>query len=280
MKKLIYAILFAMVFGIPLSTFAQAPQKFSYQAIVRDQLGNIYGSAYAVYRITIHDGSPTGPNVYQELQAKATNPFGLVTFEIGKGDSPSVPFCTIDWSTGDKFIEVEIDMGFGLTSMGTQQLLSVPYAMYANEAKLAVHGNTSGDMLYWNGSDWVVIPAGTHGQTLTLCDGVPHWGPCPAPPIVTTANPANITATTFESGGAVNDENGSPVIDRGVCWSLSPNPTLDDNVIHCGTGAGSFGTQLSGMAPFTTYYIRSFAVNGMGVSFGSETVCLTLKLIQ
>lgn len=116
------------------SAFAQVPQKFNYQAVCRDNMGSVIANQSIDFRLTIHDLIPTGTIVYQELQSTTTNILGLVTLEIGGGTVQSGIFNNIPWSTGNKFLEVEMDLGSGFISVGTSQLLSVPYALYAQNS--------------------------------------------------------------------------------------------------------------------------------------------------
>jgi hypothetical protein len=110
---------------------AQVPQSMNYQAIARDKNGALLASKSMEVLFTIHDSSATGPVEYSELQLATTNQFGLFTLSIGKGSVQTGNFSTIKWSDGLKYLEVQIDLGSGLTNMGTSQLISVPYAFYA-----------------------------------------------------------------------------------------------------------------------------------------------------
>jgi carbonic anhydrase/acetyltransferase-like protein (isoleucine patch superfamily) len=118
---------------------AQSPNSFKYQAILRDGNGNIKASASANLRIDILQGSASGTIIYAETFAAQTNAFGLVNLEIGKGTIVSGNFSAIDWSAGPYFVKVSVDG----TEMGTSQLLSVPYAMYAAKVANAFSGSYS-----------------------------------------------------------------------------------------------------------------------------------------
>lgn len=129
MKKL-YTILAAIL--LTATTFAQTPEKMSYQAIVRDSGDNLVTSQPVGMRISILQGATA---VYVETQTPTTNVNGLVTLEIG-GSSATVvsgTFITIDWSTGTYFVKTETDPtgSTTYTITGTSQLMSVPYALYA-----------------------------------------------------------------------------------------------------------------------------------------------------
>ncbi len=118
---------------LAITVIAQAPQAFKYQAVVRDNTGEIIASQEVSFRISIHDETTAGAIVYQETHQETTNEFGLVNLEIGNGEPESCFWSDIDWSTGDKFLEVELDPdgGSAYISMGTTQLLAVPYALYS-----------------------------------------------------------------------------------------------------------------------------------------------------
>ena len=109
-----------------------APQGINYQAIARNAVGNVYVNQNVALRITIVEGSG-GPSVYSERQTATTNAFGLFTLKIGTGTPLSGSFASIDWSTANHFIKLEFDPagGTAYTNLGTQELLSVPYAFYA-----------------------------------------------------------------------------------------------------------------------------------------------------
>jgi len=132
----------------------------------------------------------------------------------------------------------------------------------------SMKGNNPGEMLYWNGSAWVTIPPGQHGQQLSFCDGVPRWGGCEAQ--VQTMTPSNITQRSAVSGGYISSDGGSPVYGRGVCWSQSPNPTIEDFTTQDGYGIGGFQSFMTGLLAGTTYFVRAYATNNAGTSYGNE----------
>lgn len=105
------------------------PQQMNYQAVVRDAGGNVVANGTAVQlRFTIHDNTATGPGVYTETISTTANQFGLVNVQIGSNANLSV----VNWGNGNKFLQVEANINSaGFTDMGTTQLLSVPYALYA-----------------------------------------------------------------------------------------------------------------------------------------------------
>jgi hypothetical protein len=89
------------------------------------------------------------------------------------------------------------------------------------------------------------------------------------PTIMTTDTITNITATSAISGGEITSEGRTPVIARGVCWSTNQNPTIADNRTTDGTGTGSFTSSITGLTTGTTYYVRAYATNSIGTSYGN-----------
>jgi hypothetical protein len=127
-----------LTFGLSLSTvFAQAPEKMSYQAVVRDASYALATSQAVGMQLSILQGSVTGTAVYVETQTPTTNINGLVSIEIGSGTVVTGTFNTIDWSAGPYFIKTETDPtgGTTYTITGTSQLMSVPYALHAKTAE-------------------------------------------------------------------------------------------------------------------------------------------------
>ena len=87
---------------------------------------------------------------------------------------------------------------------------------------------------------------------------------------VATASITNISATSATCGGVVTDDGGYEVTARGVCWSASPNPTINDSHTTDGTGTGSFASNITGLTPYTTYYVRAYATNSKGTAYGEQ----------
>ena len=134
--KNVYLIIFLFI-GVAAS--AQAPDKMSYQAVIRDANGEILKNQDVSIQFSVLQTSISGTSVYQEDHKLTTNSNGLVSVYMGIGAVSSGDFSTIDWSDGTYFLKTEIDPtgGSNYTIISTTELVSVPYAVYANKAEFA-----------------------------------------------------------------------------------------------------------------------------------------------
>ena len=89
-------------------------------------------------------------------------------------------------------------------------------------------------------------------------------------PTITTTELSNISTTTATSGGTIPNDGGSPVTARGVCWSTNQNPTIADSKTTDGIGTGSFTSNLTNLKTGTTYYVRAYATNSIGTTYGNQ----------
>ncbi len=137
-------------------------------------------------------------------------------------------------------------------------------------------GTNPGEMLYWDGSQWVTVPVGASGSTLTFCYGIPTWGTCPAHiPILQTGSMSAISMTGATAAGTVVYDGTVSVTARGVCYSTSPNPTIADLHTTNGTGTGTFSSPITGLVGNTTYYVRAYATNSQGTGYGDQVSFVT-----
>ena len=100
------------------------------------------------------------------------------------------------------------------------------------------------------------------------------------PPALTTSDITDITQTSATSGGNVTDDGGSEVTARGVCWSTTENPTIEDDHTEDGSGVGVFTSNLTGLSGQTTYYLRAYATNEVGTEYGNQISFTTLGPCQ
>ena len=122
----------ALALVVSIMTFAQAPQKISYQAVIRDGNNALVKSSDIGVEINIIQGAPNGTIVYSETHEATTNQNGLVSLQIGAGTTTDI-LATVDWTNGPFFIKTSTDPTGGTNYIitGTTELLSVPYALYA-----------------------------------------------------------------------------------------------------------------------------------------------------
>lgn len=285
MKRFLHLVAFLLLTA---STFAQAPNRISYQAVIRNSSNVLVTSASVRIKITILQGSASGTAVYSETHLTTTNANGLVSVEIGGGTNTTGNITTINWAIGPFFIKTETDPsgGTNYTISGTSQLLSVPYALYAGKSGNGLPaGSTKGEMLYWDGTQWMIVIVGLPGQYLQLSSSfVPTWAG-PAFANITTDAVTSIIGSTAVSGGTISSDGGASVTVRGVVWNTSSNPTISlSTKTSNGTGIGSFTSNLTGLLPATTYYVRAYATNTAGTVYGNEvsfttpvTTTLTLQ---
>jgi len=138
----------AFSFYLLLSTFylySQVPQKFNYQGIARDAKGNPMARQLMSLKIIVLPTSDATEGEYEEIQSVTTNEFGLYNLQIGNGTPLKGEMKTVKWETGNKYIKVLIDPtgGNDFVDAGTTQLLSVPYAIYADKAGMAKTTNNN-----------------------------------------------------------------------------------------------------------------------------------------
>ncbi len=98
-------------------------------------------------------------------------------------------------------------------------------------------------------------------------------------PSLTTDSVTSITQTTATSGGTITSDGGLPVTERGVCWSTNPAPSISANKTSSGSGTGSFMSNITGLSANTKYYVRAYATNSAGTSYGNERTFTTQQAV-
>ena len=132
MKKF-YAILCLAIASLT-QLQAQAPQGFNYQAQVRNSAGDLIVNTNVYFKFNIMQGSQTSLPVFTEIHYAPTDDLGQISLVIGQGTATDGMFSELDWSLGSYYLGIELDTGSGYVAMGTTQLLSVPYALYAENS--------------------------------------------------------------------------------------------------------------------------------------------------
>jgi uncharacterized protein (TIGR02145 family) len=209
MKRIII-LLVVILSGV--AGFSQVPEKMSYQAVIRDNNGNLVTNKSIGIKISILKGSASGTAVYTETNNQSTNENGLLSLEIGGGVAVTGNFSAINWADGTYFIKTETDPsgGTNYSITGTSQILSVPFSFYAKKAATAEDGvKVTGDQSI----------SGTKTFTGTI-DAASHN-------IINVANPVNdqdvatksyvddikdqidVLKNTIKAGGFVTDIDGN-----------------------------------------------------------------------
>jgi uncharacterized protein (TIGR02145 family) len=299
-----YSLIKFTFFILPLISFSQAPEKINFQSILRNKEGEILANKAVSLKINILEGAINGPIKYVETHIKTTDKSGLISLQIGTGSIISGSFKGIKWGNSSHFIKLEADFegGSQFILLGTQLLLSVPYALFSNVADTVLHvktetdplfdlsvakgitqadtthwnrktGNTTGDMQVWNGTSWENVSAGLPGQLLTISSmGIPIWQPSPniVLPTVNLSGLYKILPFSIDFSADISSDGGGQILAKGIVYSTHNLPTLLDFTIMRGPDAGSFTGSISSLLPNTTYYIRAFATNNLGTRYSNQ----------
>jgi len=216
-NNLIKANLVNDTFGMNYN-YNNLPEGISYQTLLRKSNGQIMSNTDVTLQFSIHMDSAVGYIEYQEIHIVTTNNKGIVNTKIGKGAPSKGNFSNINWGNAIKFLQVKLMAVDGSFDLGTQQLMAVPYALYAANSPIGkkgeigdqgiagiqglkgdsgiqgfqgvagmqgqqglkgngfINGTNAGEMIYWNGNNWISITPGLYGQLLSYCNGMPVWG--------------------------------------------------------------------------------------------------------
>lgn len=249
MKKLLS--LLTMLLLLSVAGFSQAPGFFNYQGVARNSVGNALKNQTIGLRLTIHDGTAAGPVVYQESRTTITNPFGLFNVLVGSpgGSNVTGTVLGVNWAVGAKFIQVEIDPAGGTSfiNIGTAQLASVPYSVFASLSGDIVlpFNKTQADA----GTLFKITNSGT-GAGSTALEGLTNSTAGNASAILGTVTP---TGPGGFSSGVRGINNGTGGLGIGVYGS------------QAGSGWGVYGTTPSGIG------VNGVSTSGFGVSGSSSS---------
>ena len=137
---------------------AQAPYQMPYQAVVRNSSGQLVSNSNVVLRFSITDAASSGATLWQESHELTTNSQGAVSVTLGSTNTLQ----SVNWFGGPRFMRVELYDNNNFIDLGTQQLGSVPYAFYANQAGASAGSITgfsaTGDTLYFSGGGYLIVP--------------------------------------------------------------------------------------------------------------------------
>ncbi len=215
MKKNILLAVFCLVLSA--ISFAQVPQKMSYQAVVRGSDNNLVTNQQVAMRVSILQGSVDGTAVYTETHSATTNANGLLTIEIGDGTSND-DFTAINWANGPFFVKTETDVNGGddYDIIGVSQLLSVPYAMYAQTA-----GNMPDVSGFLTEEADPTVPSWAKAETKPTYNYSEIEG---APEIPTV--PTNVSAFTNDANYVINETD--PTVPAWAKAETKPSYSYDE----------------------------------------------------
>lgn len=267
MKKIIFTL---SILIITVAVYAQAPAKFNYQGIARNNTGQPISGQSVSLRISILNTSATGDVLYSETQDVTTNAYGLYNIEIGSGTIISGTMSGINWASSSKFIKIEMDPAGGSSyiDLGITQLLSVPYAMYATKSG-SVSGGTANRIAKFTsgtaiGNSQIIdngkgVGIGTTAITSRLSVIQPS-SPVPAVDTFAALTASSYTAQACLKGAVFGNYNGSNygVAIQGVGYNGVNNTDVNTNFAMGNQDLGVYGSA-------NTAGVEGTSLNGIGV---------------
>ncbi len=211
--------------------WAQAPQKMTYQAVIRNGSNALILSSPIGIKVSVLQGSANGTVSYSETQIQNTNINGLVSLEIGMGIPVIGTFSNINWANGPYFIQTEVDPsgGSNYSVLGVTELISVPYALYSANAQISgfshyIGETFNGGVIYYlyKGSDGL-----EHGLIVSTTESIAKW------------QTTGVLVNADRSWDGVYNTNlisGSPAVN--YIATLGPNwylPSLDELILLHGS---------------------------------------------
>jgi surface protein len=264
------SIVILLFLGLSLS--AQAPQGFNYQATVRNASGDLIISQNVSFSFNVNQGSQTAAPTYTEEHIIVTDDLGQVSLVIGQGTPTTGVFSEIDWSIGNYYLAIELDTGSGFEPIGTSQLFSVPYAMYSNSSGSLPEGVAQGDILIWDAtlSAWTV--SNNYNSSPTTITTILGNG--------LTQDDQN-DYFTLTVGYNIESDGGYSIEQKGIVYSLTPNPTIEQSVVvDDGLGMAGSTSVILALEQNSTYYYRAFARNSQGTVYGGSYSIDTVDFID
>jgi hypothetical protein len=223
------------------------PNAFNYSAVARNASGQPIANSTIGIQISILKTSTVGTTVYRENHAVNTDAFGLFNLVIGAGSIQSGFMATINWSNDNYYLKVGMDAtgGTNFLTMGTTQLLSVPYALYAKSAGTITNSNDNdtsatnelqalslkNDTIFLTNGGFVKLPVNNNNSLVM--------------PTIVTKAVVGITSNSATFGGIISNTTNNKIMERGIVYSTSPNPTLVSNKILIGNGIGGFANAVN-----------------------------------
>lgn len=259
--KRILALSLILILSFSLSIHAQSPEKFNYQAVVRDQSGNVISDKTVSLRISILKGSTFGTYVLVEKHTPKTNKFGIVNLIIGDGTLSTGSLTGIDWSDGPYFIKVDIDAtgGENYSELGTVQLISVPYSLYSNKSDLS---KTSENVINVDYDQLTNKPDLTIYQTINATG---TWDKVSDDDVNLTGDQIIRGEKTFSNALNVNNKLNASIESSSDTTIVAFNRSeISPAYAIIGITKGTAGTAIKGVSPYTGVYGLSSSSDAAG----------------
>lgn len=207
------------------------------------------------------DATVTVPVVETSFVSEITETNAIGGGTVTSNGGTPVTECGVCWSveTNPTINDSHVASGSSMGAFSCQITNLVPNTTYYVRA-YAINGEGIG---YGNQISFITLSGSGGGPTSI--------------PVVETSPVREITETSALGGGVVTADGGGVIIERGVCWSTQTNPIVSGDHTVFGTGAGTFSCEIVDLVPNTTYYVRAYAINGMGVGYGNEVNFTTLS---
>lgn len=264
MNKILVVLFWFFCIGL----FSQSPQKINYQGIARDASGNIITTSIGL-KFEIFQGSPGGTLVYEETNNQTPSSAGIFTAAIGGGSIVSGNFSTINWANGPYFITISIDPvgGTSYSNMGTSQLLSVPYALYAETAGNAQVVNITGPNVTGTYPNYTITSLGA----LTASTGISISGGT-----ITNTAPDQPVSIVGLGSATVSGTYPNFIISTPGSATATPGGTLQINPPHTITNFGPGNNSIT-IQPPNIIGIGTTTVTNMANSFTVNTPPVNLS---
>lgn len=291
MNRIILHFVFCFVSITSLS--AQIPpQAFNYSAVARNVNGQPIATSTIGIQVSILKTSTVGAVQYSENHFVNTDAFGLFNLVIGAGAVQSGNMSGINWEDDNYYLKVGMDTtgGTNFLTMGTTQLLSVPYALHAKTATSLVGGGTgfSGDYNDLVNKPIVIDSISVSGDTLYLSNGQTFVSSTLnsnslVTPSLTISAVAEIGTNSAKFSANLTNVNSNQIVSKGFVFGMLNNPTLNTNgseFFYVNGDISDFSDTVSlWLNPNTTYYVRAFATTENGINFYSNEESFTTQQV-
>lgn len=285
------SIIFVLLTIVCIAVKAQVPGRMNYQAIVRDIDGMALAEQLVTVNVVITSGKD-GATRYQEARTLYSDASGLISFAIGE---EGLGWSSLDWVAGDLYMKVSLEVPeLGIQLEGDSAPLgTVPYAFFAdqagsvlvekqqlllsNDTMFLTHGggyqvlpfskgSKVGDMQYWSGQKWLMVPKGKPGQLLGLnAAGLPAWTGNYYPIVQLDSISSNPNSPVVF--GRIIENGGRSISELGLQFSKDKSQILEGQTEAIDYTADNFQKALLGLDPFTQYFVRIFAKNEVGTGY-------------